>query len=909
MKAPPRVALALIRWLSSSARRSEVAGDLLEAYAEWQQSRGPMYARLRLWREVLLIPGWRVIATLRAQRDGRSRARLGVTAARSERSRSRRTAALQPLAQDIRYGLRTLAHSPGFAIVAVLILALGIGANTTMFTLVNSLFVQAPPLINQPDRLVGLTLNDEDETNSYFGYPDYEFYRDNNDVFSGIMAYDSDAGTIAVGLDDEIVQAAAWTVSYNFFAVLGVPLAAGRSFLREEDAVPGEHPVVILSHGLWSRHFGADPSALDRTILLNGQPFRVVGVAPRRFRGPSAVNTPPDLYLPIMMVGTTDPEAVEFLQPSAGNIWLSYRLVARLGDGIELETARAHMDVLQSRWETAFASWIEATFEGEQPHRIGLVPRFHLTPGESERLGRLLTPLFLAVAAVLLIACANIAILLLARASARGREMGIRAALGASRTRVVAQLLCESLLLAGLGGALGVAMAYWGASLAAGLIPISFAGDFKPDVAVIGFTLALSASAAVLSGLVPVWQLSRVDIATFLHRQGHARNKTILRNALVVVQLTLSIVLVTGAGLFVRSLVNAQRVDLGFDQHRKLLLSVMLANHGYSEEAGKVFIRTVLDRLELLPGVRRATTSNRTPFRGRWTSSFTAPGTEYADEGFQSGFNRVGPGYFEVMGTPIVAGRGFLATDDELAPNAVVVNQRVAEQVWPGETTVGKTIVKDEREWTVIGVARNGVYYDIGEDTWAQTYHAQLQDYQPRITFVVATEADPLAVVPQVEKALRDYDPKIAIFGVRTLDDVVADELGQFRIMAILIVLFGLLALLLSAVGLYGVQSFLVARRTREIGIRMALGALQQQVAGTVMARGLMLAALGVVLGLVAAYASARLIQSLLFGVEARDPVTFATVAIVLLLVAAAASLIPAVRASRVDPVEALRED
>jgi predicted permease len=910
----------LLRRLGRSARSGEIEGDLKEAYESWKL-RGRGYARLRFWREVLMIPLWQVLRGWRERQDRKAGAHGHATAPNpGVGGRGRGLAVVLTVANDIRYGVRTMAHSPGFAVVAVLILALGIGANTTMFTLVNSLFVQAPPLISQPDRLVALTLTLPQRggvVGTSFGYPEYEFYRDNNDVFSDIMAYDNNAGTVAVGLDDEIVQADAWTISYNFFDVLGVPLAAGRSFLREEDTVPGERPVVILSYGFWNRHFGADAGALGRSVVINGQPFRIVGVAPRRFRGPSAVSTPPDVFLPIMMVGTTNPGAVRLLQAVPGNIWISYRLVARLRDGVDLEGARAHMDVLQSRWERAFASWIESTFEGERPYRVGLVPRFHLTPRESEQLRQLLTPLFLAVAAVLLIACANIAILLLARASARGREMGIRAALGASRGRVVAQLLTESLLLAALGGVLGIAVANWGASLAAGLIPMSFVGDFKPDVTVIGFTLALSAGAAVLFGLVPAWQLSRVDISTFLHRQGHGKSRTLLRNALVVGQLTLSIVLVTGAGLFVRSLLNAQRVDLGFDRDRKLLMSVALANHGYSEESGREFIRTVLDRLEQLPGVSHATTTFRTPFRGMWTGGSNAPGTKYDEETFNSGFNRVGPGYFETMGIPIVAGRGFNESDDELAPKVVVVNQQVAEQVWPGENAVGKTIVRGqleaaahyENEWTVIGVAADAVYYEIGEDPWAQIYNAQLQDYGSRVTFVVATAGEPLAMVRQVEQVLRDYDPTLAIFDVTTLDDVVSQELGQFRIMAVLIVLFGLLALLLSAVGLYGVQAFLVARRTKEIGIRMALGALRRQVAGNVLGRGVMLAGIGVLLGLAAAYLSARLIQSLLFGVDARDPLTFVTVPVVLLLVAAAASLIPAVRASRVDPVEALREE
>ncbi len=911
MRAPPRLARALIRWLSSSARRSEVEGDLLEAYADWVESNGSAYARLRFWREVLLIAVWRVAGKWRERNDASSRSRPGsASPGASARPLSYGTATLQPIAQDIRYGVRTMAHSPSFTIVAVLILGLGIGANSTIFTLVSSLFLQTPPALSEPEKLVALNLSDDGDPIAYFSYPDYVYYRDNNDVFSDVMAYDDAATTLAVGTGGEVVQAEAWSVSHNFFSVLGVAPTLGRSFLPEEDVVPGGHPVVMISHGFWNRYFGADPAAVNRSVTLNGQPFTIVGVVSQSFRGPNVVSTAPDLYLPINMVGVMTPSGEEALEPIDGSIWLWLRVVGRLRPDVDLDAAQAHMTVLQSRWESAFASWIESTFdEGDEPFRLGLAQHFHLTHRQAEQLKQFLTPLFLAVGAVLLIACANVAILLLARASARQREMGIRAALGASRKRVVAQLLTESLLLAALGAVLGTGIAYWGASLAAGLIPMSFVGDFKPDVSVIGFTLVLSGGAAVFFGLVPALQLARSDIAVFLQRQGHGRGRTNLRNALVVGQLTLSLVLVTGAGLFVRSLLNAQRVDLGFDQDRKLLLDVIPENHGYSEEEGKEFIRVVLDRLEMLPGVRSATVTGRTPFRGRWTGGFTAPGTEYAEERFDSGFNRVGPGYFDAMGIPIVAGRGFVDSDDELAPNVVVVNEHIAEQVWPGENAVGKTIIRSEREWTVVGVARNAVYYDIGEDIWAQTYHSFFQDYRPQTTFAVAAEADPMAMVRQVQQVIRDYDGNIAIFNVRTLNDVVADELGQFRVMAILVVLFGLLALLLSAVGLYGVQSFLVARRTREIGIRMALGALQQQVAGAVVARGVALAAVGVLLGLVAAYASAQLIQSLLFGVEARDPLTFVTVTTVLLLVAAAASLIPAVRASRVNPVEVLRAE
>ncbi len=900
---PPRFTSALLGWFCGSQRHIEVEGDLIEGFAHWKKKHGGIYAHLRYWREVILFCYWCALSRFR-------RVFRGSTSNRRQspdlERREGRTM-FRDFRQDLHYGLRTLGKSPAFAVVTVVILALGIGANSTVFTLVNAVFFQDPPGVRAPKELVGFTrVTDQFVANS-FGYPDLEFYRDYNEVFAGVAGYDGRNTAVAVGSDGDVAQATVRTVTANIFEILGIKMLHGRAFLPDEGVTPFTHPVVVLSYGFWRRHFGSDPSIVNRTVLLNGRPFTVVGVGPEEFRMISPIGEPPDLYAPVMMTGAFSPGAERELAYVDGEISYWLRVIARLRPGVDLASAQANIDVLQERWRREKAQWIEAT--QPNPYRIGLTSQFQLQPRTSAGLGELLRLLFLVVGVVLLIASANIAIMLLARASARQREMGIRAALGAGRARVVRQLLTESLLLASLGGAAGLAVAYWGAGLASSLFPFSLATDLKPGPTVISFTVALSAATAVLFGLAPAWQLSRRDIVSFLQRGRSYAGRTTLRQVLVVAQLAMSIVLIIGAGLFVRSLRTAQRVDLGFESERRLLLTVQLANHGYEEAEGIGFTRDMLQQIGALPGVRDVSTTTQTPFRGSWGGGMVAPGTEFAEQSVDVNFNRVGPGYFEAMGIPIVAGRAFTEADNLSAPYAVVVNEALAERLWPGENAVGKTVGRREFEATVVGVARNAMYYEVGEEPQTQLYLAQLQNYGSRITFVVATTGDPGAAARSVEHVLRARDPNLAVYNVTTLDEVVDGEIAQYRVMAILVTLFGGLALLLATVGLYGVQSYVVAQHTREIGIRMALGAMQRQVARTILGRGMVFTVVGAGIGIGVAYMLAKLVQGMLFGVNARDPLTFVTVPLILLAVAGMASVIPARRASRVDPVVALREE
>jgi predicted permease len=440
---------------------------------------------------------------------------------------------------------------------------------------------------------------------------------------------------------------------------------------------------------------------------------------------------------------------------------------------------------------------------------------------------------------------------------------------------------------------------------------MSFAVDFRPDARVAAFTIGVSVLTAVLFGLAPAWQLSRADIVSFLHRGTSRGPRASLRNVLVVAQIALSIVLVTGAGLFARSLSSARSVDLGFEPGDKMAVSVQLGNYGYDEVSGNQFVLTMLDRLEGIPGVRVATTSWHTPFRGMWTSGVRVPGTEYSDDEhtFDSGMNRVGPSYFEAMGIPIVAGREFTRADVAGAPPVAIVNETVAEQLWPGEEAVGKILERRDMDVTIIGVAADANYYDVGEEPQRQLYLPQLQYYGSRVSFFVVSEGNPLALARAVEDQFRAQDPNVALFDIRGLDDVIDSELAPYRVMAILVGLFGGLALFLASVGLYGVQSYLVSGRTREIGIRMALGAEDLQVAVSVLKRSLAVSAIGILVGVGAALALAHLVQGMLFGISERDPLTFVSVPVVLLAAALLATFLPARRASRVDPIVALREE
>jgi len=639
---------------------------------------------------------------------------------------------------------------------------------------------------------------------------------------------------------------------------------------------------------------------------VNGMGFTVVGVAHPDFRGISPVEAVPDIYVPLMMIGTLRAGGEEWLERREGDINTWLRPVARMSEGVSLEAARANIESLETVWAEEFGGWAEAT--GMSRFRMGVRPDYRFAASDAEELRRMLGFLAVVVAAVLLIACMNIALLLLARAPARQAELSVRSALGAGRGRIVRQLLTEGILLASLGGLGGLVLAYWGSGFVARLMPYSFAADFTPDAGVLVYAGFVVLTVAAMFGLAPALRSSGSNIAELVRGEARTTRRAGARDLLVVSQVAGAVVLVAGAGLFVRSLLAARSVDLGFDPDDRLVLSVSLESHGYDETSGRIFLDEVLERARALPGVEVAAVTARPPFSGRWSSTVVPEGTEVGANAVPLYFNRAGPSYFAAMGIPVVEGRAIEESDVDGALPVMMVNETTAARFWPGEGAVGKTIEWRDRAWTIVGVAADAKYYTIGDEPVSQVYVSHAQDYDGNATLVVRTSVPPLDVAPAVQAIIRDIDDGVAIASVRALRELVDDQMSTYRALAILVGTFGIIALLMAALGLYGVLAYLVGQSSREIGIRMALGARASEVASAVVRRGATMAGLGIVIGLLSAWGLAGLLRQMLFGVEPQDPVTLGVVAAVLLAVTLLASWLPARRAARVDPVVALRE-
>ena len=812
--------------------------------------------------------------------------------------------------QDLQYGARMLARNPGFTIIAVLTLALGIGANTAIFSVIYSLMFR-PLAVKDAEQLVSIAVIQGDSFPSQLSYPDYRDYGEMKEIFSGVIAHNLTLTQLsAEGGSPE--RTLFTVVSGNYFDVLGLEAVVGRTFSPEEREQMGAGNVIVLSHGFWQRRFAGDPNVAGTPVKLSGKPFTIIGVAPESFHGTMGMLVT-DGYVPLTAGDSLSVEFRKSLEDRSDN---GFRVIARLQPGVSLEQARAAVAVQAKRLEQEYPDSNKGVRALVHPE-----PMARMEPSAIQYLPPIASVFMTLVGLVLLIACANVAGLLLARATARQKEIAIRAALGAGRLRIVRQLLTESILLSLLGAASGLLVAKWATDVLSSIrmatfLPIRF--DFSFNYVIFGFALLVAVGTGIVAGLVPALQASRIDLHEALKEGGRgsgAGSRQYARRLLVVAQVGVSLVLLICAGLFIRSMWNFSDKDLGFKRENRLLVSVSTGLAGYDEPRGRIFYRELLERVRSLPGVRSATTSGFVPIdvRNAGTNIF-AEGRLAAPEEESRGvmFNTVNTDFFRTMGTPIVQGRPFTVDDTESSRGVAIVNEKMAETFWPGQNPIGRriSIKSPQGPWLeVVGVAKQGTYNLPGERPARYLYLPLEQNYSGMQILQVHAQADPMALLPAVREKVRELDAEMSLFDIKTMETHIRHGKGAvlFQLSSGIVGAFGVIGLVLAAIGLYGVMAYSVSQRTHEIGIRMALGATPGNILGMVLRQGLILTLVGVALGLLGAFALTRSFANLLVGVSPTDPLTFATIAVLLVAVTLVAAYVPARRATRVDPMVALR--
>jgi predicted permease len=805
--------------------------------------------------------------------------------------------------QDLRQALRMLRKNPVFTAAAVLTLALGIGMNTAVFSAVDALLLRPLPGVTHPDQLVQIYRTwpgDFDYgSNSVPHY--YDIRERSHDAFSDMLAWNFTPASVSFAGEPELGMGQ--EVSANFFSVLGVHALRGRMFLPEEDKGPGEHPVVVLSYAYWQTRFGGDPATLGRSITINGRPFTVVGIAPAGFYGTMPV-VHPDFWVPLMMQATMMP----------GHDWINERgsnfltVVGRLKPGVTLERANEVMKSVQAGLREEYPdSYKDTGIKLVPQSQVGIAPQFR-----KAQVG-LSTVIMTVVGLLLLIACVNVANLFLARASERRREMGIRLSLGARRGRIVRQLLTESVAFSLIAGAAGLLVALGAIRIANGIhLPTDFpvAFNLQLDKPVLFFTLVVAVGTGLLFGLAPAIQASKPELVSAVKGEaspkGEARSR--LSRTLVVVQITMSILLLVSAGLFLRSLGRATALDKGFRSDHLLLATVYPALQGYDRAHTDAFYGDLLQRVRALPGVRSAAMGAVVPMGfDNQQSSVSIPGYQPSPNELMSlDFNIVGTDYFKAMGVPILSGRGFTDHDNADGRPVLIINQHMAKRFWPNQDAIGKIVDDMGADRQVVGVVANGKYRSLGEPQLDYMYFAEAQVYSPAMTLHVRTNRDPGSFVPRIRAAVRELDSEIPVFDVQTMDTHLGLALLPARMAGVVLGIFGALALFLAAIGVYGVMAYSVARRAREIGIRMALGADRSQVVKMVLGQGGRLVAIGTVIGLAGGFVVGHFVQGLLYGVPAADAATFIGVPVLLVGIALLATYLPARRAASIDPMQTI---
>lgn len=808
------------------------------------------------------------------------------------------------LLQDLRYTIRTLLLAPGFSFVVILSIALAFAANVTVFSVANGLLWGVLPVRN-PGRMVMFSEGDS------FSYPDYIDYREQTTaIFAEGIAAHFPLIPASIGGKGEPERVWGQSVSGNFFPMLDVPMTLGRPILPEDDTPARDH-VVVLSSGLWRRRFAGDPNIVSRDVALNGQHYTVVGVAPPGFYGVDR-GIASEFWVPLAASQEILPDLASggSLRTERNNQWVM--LDARLKPGITRARAALLVNIVKKRLDDAWR-------KDEKRHEpITLQTAGALIAGSETPAFTLMTVLMIVVGLVLLVACANVANLFLARATGRQKEIAIRLAVGAGRRQLVRQLLLESFLLALAGAAVGFLLAAAAAHAISSVqlpLPFPVAFDFNVDWRVALFTLGLSAITALAFGLVPALRASRPDLVGSLKEgtTGFGRTpRSRMRNTLVIVQVSLSLVLLTMAGLFLRSLGNASSIDIGFKPTNLLIMSMDPKLQNYSHDRTAQFLSQLHDRVAALPGVRSVSFVGVVPLSvGGENDNFAVDPTQgHPAQNHIAFVDAVGAGYFQTMGIPLLRGRGFTSQLD--GPSAAIINETMAEHLFPAQDPIGRTIRQDKTSYTIVGIARDSKLRTIGEKPSDAAYlflNAAPEKANSFFgtTILVRTSIDPRALASSVRDQVAALDPNMAVFNTETMQEHVGKSLLLPRISSLLLGIFGAIGLTLAAIGLYGVMSYSVRRRTREIGIRMALGAKRPTVLGMILRQGLVLTAIGLAIGLAIALALGRFTASLLYGTSGTDLLTFVTVSGVLLATAAVAVLIPALRAAHVEPTTALR--
>jgi len=812
------------------------------------------------------------------------------------------------LMQDVKFAVRMLRKSPGFTIVAILTLALGIGANTAIFSIVKAVILQPLSGVAHSDNIVSVGTRQATGDTFPLSYPVYRNLRDRNDVLQTLAADCQIIFTVKIGNETKQIQGE--VVTGNYFDALGVHADLGRTLTPDDDKVPSGHPLVVISHKLWKTEFGAEPSAVGRTMAISGRLFTIIGVMPEDFHGAN-VGVPSQAYVSTMMQPVVLPVEVaggNILEQSGTN-WLF--AFGRLKPGVTVATAQAATTVNLQAYNKSNPDRQDSLTD-----TAAVLPIWKTPFGAAPAILPVVAMLSGTVAFVLLIACANVAGLLIARSTARRTEIAIRVALGAGRGRLIRQLLSESVLMSLVGGTVGLLLAAWVTNFLAHPpqvfgVPLSL--DAQLDGEVFGFTLVVASLAGILFGLAPSLMASRVDLVPALKGEegGRRSRKSPLRAGMVAVQVAVSLILLVGSGLLLRSVLAARATNLGFKPNDILSISVDTSAAGYNPARVKTFLRELIENAGSIPGVQSAAVAQAGPVAQQYTYSTTVTIDGYQalkEESMTVGFDMISPAFFQTLGLPLRAGREFSWADDEKAPRVAVVNETLAKKYWPGKSAIGQRIKGETDKWDeVIGVVADTKYQSMSEKPTAFYYVPFQQTQGSRIALFVRTATAPESLGTTIQAAVVKMDPAVAVSNLQTMRQTIESSLIGFEGTALMLSIAGLIGLLLATIGIYGVVAYSVAQRTHEVGIRMALGANPRDILGLILRQGMAPALVGIVIGLAGSFALTRLIEGQLYGVKPTDPLTLAAVSVLLCLVTAAACVIPARRAMRVDPMVALR--